>query len=166
MDNSKMLLKMPLMKASNLLVLALILLAAAGFAVALYLTIEHFRGILPTCSFIDGCQNVLTSKYASVGPIPTAAFGVAYYLGVFFLASLFFFNSNPVLMKLLTLATVVGFFVSVYLVYLQIWIIDAICQYCMTSALICVLLLITDIAIWKKYLKKEDGEQPDQDPAF
>jgi uncharacterized membrane protein len=129
------------------------MLAVVGLGVATYLTVEHWRGSLPDCSVVNGCEKVLTSKYAAVGPVPTAAFGVAYYLTVVVLGILYLGSGNPAAMRLVGWLALIGFMVSLYLVYLQIWVIEAICLYCMASALICTLLFAVDLVVWKRYLR-------------
>src|SRR3989344_1604507 len=54
-------------------------LALVGLADASYLTANHWLGQLPACD-LSGCESVLTSSYATVGPVPVAFIGSVYYL--------------------------------------------------------------------------------------
>lgn len=157
MINSKKLLKKPSVTVPRFFVVLLILLAIVGLGVSTYLTVEHLRGSLPNCSITGGCESVLTSKYATIGPVPTASFGVVYYLVIIISGALYLDVGNILIMRLVGWLMVAGFVVSLYLVYLQLWVIGAICLYCMTSALVSTLLFIIDLVIWRKYLRiKED----------
>ena len=62
------------------------LLAVAGLADSIYLTVTHLTGEDVTCLASSGCSEVLSSAYASVGPIPLGAFGALGYFLAFSLA--------------------------------------------------------------------------------
>src|SRR5436305_14022331 len=68
------------------------LLALAGLADALYLTVMHLTGQSVLCGGSISCSQVLASKYAHVGPIPTAAFGLVGYFTVFSCAIFYAFG--------------------------------------------------------------------------
>src|SRR5690348_14780226 len=59
-----------------------IILSFLGFLDAAYLTILHYKNVIPPCSIAHGCETVLTSQYATLGPIPIALLGVFFYLVV------------------------------------------------------------------------------------
>jgi uncharacterized membrane protein len=60
--------------------LFVLFLSFAGFLDATYLTIQHFSGQIPPCTVTHGCEKVLTSQFAHVGPIPIALLGAGYFL--------------------------------------------------------------------------------------
>lgn len=159
MINSKKLLRKPSIAVPKPLVTLLIALAVIGFGISIYLTVEHLRGELPSCSVLKGCESVLTSKYAAIGPIPTASFGVAYYLVIILLGIIYLDTANTTIMKLIGGLTVIGFLESLYLVYLQIWVIGAICLYCMSSALVCTLLFLITLFVWRKYMCTQNKKE-------
>ena len=128
------------------LLIALLILGFLGFLDATYLTILHFRNVLPPCSVAHGCETVLTSKYATAGGIPIALLGAAYYLTILVLTGLFWQLRNKYIPSLLLLLTTAGLLVGIYLVYLQAFVIHAYCQYCLSSELIDFLLF--DVAWW------------------
>jgi uncharacterized membrane protein len=70
------------------------LVALAGLADSIYLTVHHYTAEPVPCSVITGCEQVLTSSYAEMYGIPTAAFGVAAYLTAFGLALLSAFGNR------------------------------------------------------------------------
>ena len=117
------------------------LLALFGIADALYLTIEHVTGQSVRCTIISGCSAVLSSPYAVVAGIPLAAVGGAAYFTVFSLAILAIFGYR-VAGKLLLPMVGAMFLVTLWLIYLQAFVIREFCQYCLLSALITTALLV------------------------
>jgi len=116
-------------------------LSLLGLADALYLTIEHVTGQSVRCTILAGCSAVLSSPYAVVAGIPLAAIGAAAYFAVFSLAilTLFGYSSAGKVMRVLV---VLMFLVSLWLIYLQAFVIREFCQYCLLSALITTTLLV------------------------
>lgn len=119
-----------------------LIIAGLGFLDALYLAVEHFMGAIPPCSIVSGCEEVLTSSFATVGGVPLALLGALYYLSVLVLAIVFFDTKRARVLRFVAWMTTIGFFVSLGLVYLQLFVLDAICLYCMGSALSSTLLFI------------------------
>ena len=117
------------------------LLALVGLADALYLTIEHVTGQSVRCTIISGCSAVLSSPYAVVAGIPLAALGAAAYFTVFSLATLAAFGYRAA-GTLLTPILSAMFVVSLWLIYLQAFVIRQFCQYCLFSAAITSALLL------------------------
>lgn len=136
-------------KGSKYLYGATALLALVGLADALYLTVQHLTGQSVRCTVTSGCSEVLSSSYAVVGGYPLAALGAAAYFTVFSLATLVLFGYRIAGKLLLPL---VGgmFLVSLYLVYLQAFVIRAFCQYCLLSAAVTTGLTILALLAWKK----------------
>ena len=117
------------------------LLALIGIADALYLTIVHVTGQSVRCTIMSGCSAVLSSPYAVVAGIPLAAVGAAAYFSVFSLAILALFG-YPKVSGLLLALVIAMFAVSLWLIYLQAFVIREFCQYCLLSALITTTLLV------------------------
>ena len=125
------------------------LLSLLGLADALYLTIEHLTGQTVRCT-LSGCSEVLSSPYAVVAGIPLAAVGAGAYFTVFSLAILALFGYR-IAGKILTPLVIVMFFVSVWLFYLQAFVIRQFCQYCLMSAAITTCLLVIVLSLrWFK----------------
>ncbi|MGB0757426.1 MAG: vitamin K epoxide reductase family protein [Patescibacteria group bacterium] len=110
-----------------------IVFALIGFVDALYLTVGHYQGEI-SCSVIQGCDVVLASSYATVGPVPMALLGVGYYLSMLLGMIFVLDRQSQKVGRLLTYISVVGFVYSLWLLYLQWGIIEAFCQYCLISA--------------------------------
>ena len=117
------------------------LLSTLGIADALYLTIEHVTGQTVQCTITSGCSAVLSSSYATVAGVPLAGFGAAAYFTVFSLATLAAFGYRFAA-TLLTPLVIAMFLFSLWLVYLQAFVIREFCQYCLLSATITFGLLV------------------------
>ncbi len=133
---------------------AFIAVSFSGFMNALYLSIERLRGIPMTCTLLEGCEKVNSSTYATIVNIPVAYIGVAYYLLIFALGLWFLAKEDHRLVFLASLLTIMGALVSAWFVYLQLFVIKAICVYCMISAITSTLLFIFGMYYLFKYYKK------------
>jgi uncharacterized membrane protein len=125
----------PLTKRSIYFFTAVALLSLLGLADATYLTIEHVTGQSVRCTIIAGCSEVLSSRYAVVSGVPLALVGAAAYFTVFALATLaaFGYRFAPTILNVLVASMVL---VSLWLIYLQAFVIHSFCQYCLFSAAI------------------------------
>ena len=111
--------------------------ALVGLIDSAYLTVYHYIPLPLMCtSFQHGCAAVLHSSYAMVGPVPLAAFGIAFYLTVL-LATLAIhrLQLGPRALYALLVLTGIGFCMSIIFESTQAFIIHALCQYCALSAL-------------------------------
>lgn len=124
-----------------------LIIAIIGFADALYLTVEHFSGGSPTCSIIEGCDIVTTSVYSEVIGIPVALGGVIYYLLVAVGLITYLDRRSTRGLKIASSLPMLGFLGSLYFVYLQLFVLHAICIYCMGSAITSTLLMILGITM-------------------
>jgi uncharacterized membrane protein len=105
---------------------AIAVLALAGLAISAYLTWVHYADIEPVCTGISDCERVQNSDYAELAGIPVAVLGVVGYAAI--LVSLALRVEVTVLLSY----TAVGF--SAYLTWAELFKIDAICQWCVASA--------------------------------
>jgi uncharacterized membrane protein len=123
-----------------------------GLADAAYLTAKHYTGKNVPCNIISGCEQVLNSQYAEILGIPTAAFGVISYFLVFSLAILTFYGNYKMWNLFGGLVSGMAIF-TIWLIYLQAYVIGAFCQFCLISAATTITLLIIFI-VSKTLLKK------------
>ncbi len=144
MKHLKHLLKRPLRAIPKSLIIFLIVVAAAGFADATYLTVEHYMNVNPPC-FVGSCEIVLTSSFSTILGIPVALFGAIYYLFilVMFVVYLESKKEKELALRIGTLSTVLGFAASVYFFILQAFVLHAFCQYCLVSATTSTVLFVT-----------------------
>lgn len=115
--------------------------ALLGLADAIYLTVQHVTGQSVRCTVVAGCSEVLSSPYAVVAGVPLALIGAAAYFSVFSLATLAAFGYR-VAGTLLTPLLLLMFLFSLWLIYLQAFVIHAFCQFCLLSAAITTALTI------------------------
>lgn len=113
--------------------------AAVGIGVATYITIADSGGGAPTClAGGTGCETVASSSYSHIAGVNVAVFGIFGY--IFILASAFFANDAA---RFGGFALALGGFgFSVYLTYLEIFKIEAICQWCVSSAVLMTILFL------------------------
>ena len=121
-------------------------LAVAGLLISAYLTWAHFLGVPPVCiSGSGGCETVQSSRYAAIFGVPVAALGVVAYSGLLFSATLR--GEGGIYLGLLI--TLVGTLFSAYLTYLEVFVIHALCQWCVASAALMVAaLLCAAFEVW------------------
>jgi len=138
------------------LVTILLIVSAIGIADASYLTYEHYnQGIVP-CS-IGGCETVLTSDYATLGDFPISLFGIIFYALVFTLSLLILKKGIQArLIYTIIGLTTAAFAASLGLIYLQLFVIESICLYCMLSAGSSITLFIVGLLLRKEYKNQEN----------
>ena len=118
---------------------AIAFLAALGVGVAAYIAIADSGGGSPVClAGGHGCATVAKSSYSHVAGVNIAIFGVVGYLVL--LASAFFANDVARFGGFVT--ALGGFGYSVYLTYIEIFKIEAICQWCVASATLMTILFL------------------------
>jgi len=128
-------------------------IAGIGICVAGYLTYVHYAGLQPFCAGGGhGCERVQSSSYAKLAGIPVAVLGLAGYVAI---AAALLAPGERARLAAAALA-VSGFGFSAYLTYLELVVIDAICQWCVTSAVLLTALMV--LAVWRLLLLTDDGE--------
>ncbi len=114
-------------------------LAAAGLLISAYLTWVHFARVAPVCVGGSGaCETVQSSRYAEVLGVPVSVLGLVGYASLLFSATL----KGEVGVYLGFLTALIGVLFSAYLTYLEVFVIHALCQWCVASAAIMVAALI------------------------
>ena len=130
------------------------LISLIGLADSIYLTVEHLTGQSLRCTIISGCSEVLSSPYSHIGSVPLAAVGAIAYFTVFDLSILAAFGhrfARPLLAALVALM----FLMTLWLLYLQAFVIHHFCQYCLLSAAVTIVLTIVVVI----------ASRPNQDPG-
>jgi uncharacterized membrane protein len=115
---------------------ASIVVAVVGLGIATYLTIVHYSGGEPVCAIAHGCATVQKSDYAMLAGVPVALLGVIGYLGI--LASLAFDDESA--RTTTAFLSILGLGFSGWLTYVEVGELNAICIWCVGSA-ICMTLL-------------------------
>ncbi len=117
----------------------LIALSAIGVAIAVYLTwVALDANAEVACGPLGDCHTVQSSEYAEVAGVPVAALGLLMYMGLLGLVvARRVWRSAPEALVPLTFALALsGMLYSAYLTWLELFVIDAICAWCVTSALL------------------------------
>ena len=112
------------------------------------MTIYKFTGDDGMCLGSGDCHTVNASKYSEVNGIPVAIFGIGGYLAI--LAVLYFENSNRFFKQNATLMifgmSLTGFLFTVWLIYVEIALLKAICPFCVTSQVAMTIIFILAVA--------------------
>ena len=124
-------------------------LALIGVFVALYLTMYKLGAIGHLACGMGGCERVNTSKWSTFFGAPVAAWGLAFYIATLIVAVV---GTAPGMMHrrevsyLLAAMSLIGVAFSAWLTYLELYVIDAVCRYCVTSAIIVTAIFLVSIA--------------------
>jgi uncharacterized membrane protein len=114
-------------------------LTLIGIGIAGYLVYTHYAHAQVLCSISHGCETVQKSKYSRLGGVPVALIGLLGYLAI--LATLFVRNEAGRLAG--AAFALVGFGFSAWLTFLEAHRIHAWCQWCVGSAIVMTLLMLT-----------------------
>ena len=135
------------MKLTPYLLLAL---AMVGLGDTLYLSYFQYLNLIPTCA-IGGCEEVLTSVYSKFMGVPLSYIGLVYYAYLFCLSILMTIEPNSRALALGALAyTAIGFILSlIFIFYIQLTLIGALCLYCAISAGISTLAFAASAWHWR-----------------
>ncbi len=138
----------------NKFILYSVILGLFGFLDSLYLTISHYKNIIPPCSVNFGCEKVLTSNFSMIGLIPIALMGVLFYLTVIIVCLLILIEKQKQLLKFFHSLVLVGFLFSAVLFFIQFSILKSFCQYCILSEIISTGLLVLSLLKLNQERKK------------
>jgi uncharacterized membrane protein len=127
-------------------------LASFGIGVATYIAVAESGGGSPVCvAGGKGCQTVAESAYSELLGVNVAVIGIAGYV-LLLLAALL--RGDGARMAGFALA-LIGFGFSLYLTYLELFTIEAICQWCVASAVLMTLLFVVDTTRMLAYVGTE-----------
>lgn len=129
-------------KPKRWILVVMAIIAFLGLMDASYLTAKHYLGEVPECSILHGCEQVTTSEYATIGPIPVALLGALFYLTMLALIVTHYLVTHRIVTWSIKILGVMGFLVSLVLVSIMVFVIRALCIYCLGSALSSTLLFI------------------------
>lgn len=123
---------------------AIIVLSFLGIADSAYLAEHSGSNPPPSCSLtgvFDGCRIVAESAYSHLFGIPLGVYGVVFYGTIFALAAFTLVTTFVYITRLLRIFAGIGALASAVFIYIQVFLIGALCLYCVTSAVISFLIL-------------------------
>lgn len=120
---------------------AVIACCVLGLAIAGYLTYVHYAGVSPVCEIAHGCATVQTSQWSKLAGVPVAVLGLLGYTGI--LGALFVPGETGLLAAAGQAVAGAGF--SAYLTYREVFTIDAICIWCVASAVLMAALAVLTV---------------------
>lgn len=138
------------------------LLALVGLFIATYLTLFKIGVIGQLVCAAGSCETVQTSRWAIFLGAPVAAWGVGYYVVILALAiagTTERWEYSTLLSRTMVFLTGWGALFSLWLTWLELFVIHAICQWCVGSATIAVALFIVSLLDWRegRLLDREDA---------
>jgi uncharacterized membrane protein len=113
---------------------AMAILALGGLAVAGYLLAVRVLGGAPACGPIPGCDTVAASQYATVLGLPVALFGVAFSIVLSAATIVWWRRGDRRALHVAYGLGLLGIAAAAYLTYLELFVIDAICIWCVSYA--------------------------------
>jgi uncharacterized membrane protein len=138
------------MASRRALRIAMLVLTVVGLGLASYLTYVHYAGIKPACSLGGSCEKVQTSAYSHLAGVPVALMGLIGYVSIMVLL----LAPETEITRFATVAaTAIGFGFSAYLTYRELFSIHAICEWCVSSAV--VMTVLVSLAVWRFLLGDE-----------
>jgi len=131
----------------------ILLLSSIGFVDAFYLTQKHYSEGPVTCPIFGGCDTVTNSVYSEIFGIPVSLLGSLYYASLFTLIVYSYITNNKKATLLATQFSIAGFTLTTYFLYIMVYVLQAICFYCLVSAITSTTIFTISLI----YLRKQKG---------
>ena len=128
-------------------------LALGGVGLAAYLAMYKLGMIGTLACTVGQCETVNLSRYATLGGIPVAVWGLGFYVTLFavaFLGTTERFVSEPWVSTALLVLTGWGVVFSAWLTYLELFVINAVCMVCVISAILVTLIFLVSVLEWRE----------------
>jgi uncharacterized membrane protein len=107
-------------------------LAAVGLGIATYLLAVRILGEAPACGPVKGCETVAASEYATVAGVPVALFGVLFSITLLAACLAWWRRGDRRALYVAYGLGLAGIVAVVYLTYLELFVIEAICVWCVS----------------------------------
>jgi uncharacterized membrane protein len=133
--------------------MAVAAMAFAGIFLALYLTLYKLGIIGQLACTVGECEAVNLSRWARLFGLPIAAWGVGFYVVLFAVAMAGIsdrFADEPWLGTALVVLTGWGVLFSAWLTYLELFVIHAICMWCVGSAILVTITFVVSVLDWRE----------------
>jgi len=149
----------PLLGIHPAIILAI--LDIIGLLVAGYLAVVELSGRLPACGPIKGCEEVALSQYNNFAGIPVAVFGVLLSVALLSLALAWWKTDIYGLLLGHYGLSLIGVMFDGYFLYLQVFVIKAVCIWCVTYEVSLLLRFLIAALVWYRQPKPEEPEAPE-----
>lgn len=125
-------------------IIAILLLAFGGMADAAYLAQHELIGTPLICNIesLSDCNTVASSSYSHLFGIPLAIYGVIFYAVLFTLAALELLIFDRLLRRVIQIIALLGVVAEIGFTFIQVYLINALCMYCLASAAIAFFILV------------------------
>jgi len=127
-------------------------LALGGVGLAAYLALYKLGYIGTLACGTGGCETVQLSRWATFIGVPVSVWGVGFYLVLFLVAlsgTTERFASATWVSHALLILTAWGVVFSAWLTYLELFVINAICRFCVVSAILVTVIFLVSITEWR-----------------
>ena len=124
---------------------ALPVLAVAGLVVAGYLAYVETQAVTAVCGPVGDCNAVQTSAFAYLFGVPIGVLGVAGYLAILAVWAWGRWRANEKATLLVLGMSILGVLSSIYLTFLELFVIGAVCAWCLASAVLMALILLVSV---------------------
>ena len=121
-----------------------------GLGIALYLSVVELGGGMPVCGPIHGCEEVARSAYSRIAGVPVAVFGVALSLVLLSLAIAWWRTDRYLLLLGHYGLSLAGVIFEAYFLYLQVFVIGAVCIWCTSYGLSLIARFAIALAVWMR----------------
>jgi uncharacterized membrane protein len=118
----------------------LLFFSLVGLGISLYLAYVYIFSLPLPCGS-NGCEVVRYSKYSHIFSVPVPVFGVIFYLTVLSASIAGILNKIKKIDQIVVSLTAIGFGFSLYFTFLELFVIKAICNWCVASAITATILL-------------------------
>ena len=129
----------------------MVLAGFTGMIDSAYVGFHSLTGLLIPCGPAEGCDQILNSAYSHWGSVSIAWFGFAFYLTVT-AAGIFGLSGFRQVFRFSLIASLAAFLITLYLLYVQTFILRAFCDYCLLSAFLVFAILGAHFVLrpWKR----------------
>jgi len=141
--------------------IAIGVLCLIGIGIAGYLTYVHYAGLKVLCLSSGGCETVQASRYAKLGGIPVATLGLVGYILILGSLALRGEMGRAAGFGL----ALFGFCFSMYLTYRELFTIHAICQWCVSSAVVMTIVVLLTLSRWLLYSEEIEPSPDEVEPS-
>lgn len=122
-------------KPSWIWLYGILLFSLVGMLDSGFLTYKHYTGGSLSCSLLNGCDLVTTSRYSTILGTPISLFGLIFYVIIFVTSLMVLERQKYRLLPMMIILSAGALAFSGYLIYLQAFVLHAFCLYCLGSAI-------------------------------